>query len=308
MNIIRIFFLIIPSILLILIGPLSILSYSLNQTILKPYSTVDYIKESGMFEGMERIIPKVIKGNNPEETEGQEVQIMKEALLEVIQKQITEEWMYNKLNFMETEIWDYILHEDNEIEGIDISDVSTPYNAAVKEKLLTMYPKEMVEEMLKEFELRFEDKLNWADVYGVETESLDEFKMYYEKYKQISLWLNLIFLTIVLSFLVIFKFPKMLRWFGVICMIISGIASIPFVTWTYFFNRQLLYSKIQLPTVYKELEGSIIELIELVTNNFFKHLSWISLTVFFLGIILLIFSSFTKKHNKSLELLQNFLR
>ncbi len=287
---------------MVIIGTLSLLNYSINQSILKPYSSVDYLKDSGIIEGMERIIPELIKGNNVEENMGQDDQIMKEALQEVIQKHITDDWIYNKLTLIQREIWDYILEKDSKIEGIDISDVTTPFMAAIKEKLLAKYPKEMVEENLKAFEQNFKGKLNWAEVYGVETERLDEIKMYYERYKQLSLSLIISFIiTTVLSFLVIYNFHKMLKWFGTICVVISGILLITFMAWT-FFDKQIFYSKIQLPTIYKNLESNVIQLAELVTSDFFKHLGWSALTVFFLGAILLIISFFTKKHKKELNI------
>jgi hypothetical protein len=298
LKIIRMLIMILSSIFLVSITPLGLFSHSMNQTILKPYSTVDYMKDSGMLEDIRQIIPGMIQIDVPQEYTEQDAQMIQEAILEVVHKHATEEWIYDRLTFMQTEIWDYILQKDDRIEGLDVSDITVPFLVELKEKFTAKYPevpKVLIEERLKEYEQYIAKKLNWAGLIGMETERLDALKTNYSNYKNVNLWLNVsIILAIVLSVLVIFHVTKIFRWFGMVGIMISGIVLTLYAAWT-FFDKEILYSKIQLPAAYKDLESSMIELIELASGNFFSHLAWSAFTVLIPGILLLIIGFIIKK-------------
>ncbi|MCF6139027.1 hypothetical protein [Pseudalkalibacillus berkeleyi] len=186
-----------------------------KQTVLDPYSTIDKLDGTGAYSELQEILPVAIQ-----ETDELKEITSDDALNPTFEKVIREQMTINRvkemMNYIETDIWDYILEKDTELEPLNISDI----------RLI------LLEEINQESSLnnrviyvdKFVDELEWSSIMNVKSDSIDQLKTHYDRINSLLLICALSLLTLIgFSFLVLRNVRTTLSWLSGAC-IVSGIS------------------------------------------------------------------------------------
>jgi len=307
MKVLRIIFSTIFGILLLGLISIFLLFTSINQSILKPYSTMEYLKESEMYQSIASNLPAFLERDNGTIHNAESIDqedIMKDITKEVVTEKITSKWLEEKLAFIQQEIWDYILNKDNTIRKLDISDVREAFLDKLEERITVLeedgsLPPEINKEIIiNQFSSQFHSQINWVELYGVNTNQLDQFKYFFEQKNKAYLFLFMaIFIILFIHFFILSNWKRFLKWLGIILIVSSFISLIPVGLWQ-LYAKNLVMSKLEIPIEYSFLKDSFIQLIKTVSTDITTHIVVNSILLIIIGIMFLFLSRFLNQSQR----------
>ncbi len=104
--------LVILSILFVLTACLGTLVWSVNATVLKPYESIRYLQQSGIYRELGGIVGEMFTPEDSNPSNGQsstpeEIELQ-ETIVVTLQEILTEQYIASKFTPLQTNIWDYI--------------------------------------------------------------------------------------------------------------------------------------------------------------------------------------------------------
>ncbi len=284
MKIFRNFFLVLLSIICILLIPLTLVYESLNTTILKPYETINYLNESGIYQEAEIVIEEEIY--KMIESMGSDTVIPSTIFSNIISKSITKEWISYFSKDIQTSLWQYIIGESDTIGVISLTEFNN-------------YVKEMTENEISNIldsNPAFENLIN-SQIVGLLPESIDmndyivnveKAKDYYQMMKLFEVYMYLVLAFILIFVLILsWNLRKTAKWLGVTFTITGFITFIPAILFNVI-DKQIFYYRIQNVDFYKYFESSITSLVDLLVNDITINLSMFSFVVLIFGVFCLL--------------------
>ncbi len=303
MNIIRNILLILLSIILVITIPLTTFFYSLKSTILKPYATITYINQSGVYEKAEILIKQMLSETSINDENNQGEDIILQIINQVVEEHITGDWLAIKLENIQVSIWDYILNKTNRIEPFHMEEYQAWIMNAAEGKIEALSKengipsdklKETIEDELKQ---KIPQSIDMTDMLGITYDQLDFIKLNYQKAQHtFRLFILLNIAGLLLGALLAFRFRKILFWVGLTTTIAGVFSLIPVLVAT-FFNGMSFVSKIELPESLKLIEVNVIRLIELIVQDIFKQINIVSLFIIVFGAMLLLLMKLIKSNH-----------
>lgn len=304
--------LVILSIVFVLSTLVGTIVWSVNATVLKPYHSINYLNESGMYAGIGTILrdtfTKNLNGqpsdnanndsnldtNNQDKNQQAIEQKVKESQQQIentlktaINDTLTDSYIATKLSTLQTSLWDFLTDkgglslviatpelQEAAIQAINANDQLTN---DVKEELA----KNIKEQIPASFDLN--EMLNKEDSANSTTESknpinFEQIKSIYQNIKLATLGLYaFVIILLILSILITLYLKNTRRWIGTI-LIIPGILVLALGV-----GVNVIASQIKMPDLPSELIDSISKLLNTVTRE-------ISTQFIVLGIILIVMS------------------
>ncbi len=134
MKILKSIILVILSFLLLIMVPLSIFFHAMNETVLQPYSTNEYIAQLNFYQGLPERVEALFENRSQVLDESLEdmitefnqspEEVVKEMFIVAVSRAIdtivTEEWLDARIDELQRNMWDYILKNTDTIEPIHI--------------------------------------------------------------------------------------------------------------------------------------------------------------------------------------------
>lgn len=266
--------------------------YSANESILKPYSTTEYLEKSGTYKVLSDNASELFIKNELDN----EIVDMQNISKNVVEDFITEEWLKEKVNFMQTEIWDYILNKDKELSNLNVSGLKqeflNTFEAKINKENIGENAKEMV---LDNFSSKFDSNINWAEMYGINTTALDKWSTLYNKKNTVFNYSILIaFALLALGSTLLLRINWIMIYTGIIG-VISSITLLP---------SYLMWKLIPMDSIKNELSNNsefifiddlFVNLIDVIAKDFTYQITLNSLMTFGASVVLLSASKFIKK-------------
>lgn len=206
---------IVHSLFLIVLSPMILVIYSVQSTILEPYSWNGYLQESGIYPKFtEYLLTRITVSEEIELSE--ETAMFREAVARSVSEVVTADWMENKVDYLQISIWDYMLGREERIGNVPIPE----FKAALVREFHRMIdrmekPEEYKNELLTQFNERVPSEIDIYNTYNVKDKELQSLKRGYEKFNEGITLLMFLFAALFLSGSLITFYPKWLfRWFG----------------------------------------------------------------------------------------------
>lgn len=134
MKVLKSIILILLSFSLVIMVPLSIFFHAINETVLQPYSTNEYMAEldfyqelpervEALFENRSQVLDESLEEMMIEFEQSPD-EVVKEMFMEAVSRAmesiVTEEWLDERLDELQRNVWDYILKNTDRIEPVNI--------------------------------------------------------------------------------------------------------------------------------------------------------------------------------------------
>jgi hypothetical protein len=209
-------FLVIFSILFLLSTLAGSIAWAVNATVLKPYHTNDLLKSSGIYADLSEMMrSSMINDTEPD--------IINKVLSDELEKTVTEEYVEQKLNTLQTQLWDYLTNQSPLNLQVDISEISDALTKAVNEQITD--PDVQKSEVIQSIKESFPRSLDLTEMLSEDSSSFDfeTVKSYYQLSQNITLGLYLsIFVLIVICTLLTLYLKNTSKWLGIV-FLIAGI-------------------------------------------------------------------------------------
>jgi hypothetical protein len=205
------------TLLLILMVPLSLAMYSMNRTVLEPYSTNQYISDTGLQEELHELIEEQVEAvlANHSVQQGFE-EILRSAVQTAVQEVVTPEWLNRKIEEFVTNFWDYLLGVTETIEPVELQLLKDTVIMELQKKLDEMAISEVHSKMImNEIEPNIPLSLSITGTFPIDEQQLanirDAYKQSQESYIYVLLTSLLLF---IIGWITAF-YPKLsLSWSG----------------------------------------------------------------------------------------------
>ncbi|WLD93282.1 hypothetical protein [Alkalihalobacillus sp. AL-G] len=264
--------LMICSLLMILIIPATAFLLAIQQSILKPYHTLDYVENSGIYEELQQTIPETIK----QDQSFQKVQSdpgISDVVDQVLAEQINVERISVVVDFIHNELWDYVVGKDEVLDKLEISDIRSAIlvEARTSEILAddTIYSE------------KFVSAIDWAAFYKLDQKKMDTAQTYYNRLISIIIWNGIVLVILIgLSFLVTSNSRFVLKMLSSVCFISFGILFVLLIA-VELIGVSRLTGIFDFPQQFSGLEDNLIGVIHTAFIDFVSKL------IAFTGVVLL---------------------
>lgn len=263
MKIIRYFFILIIGAILIITIPINITLLTLNQSVLKPYSSIEYFEKANILGEFKKILNV---GNN---------------------KYVEEKWLEEKFVFVQKELWDYITYKDDKLEEIDMTEIENKAIENAKKQMVNI-PQEQQQKAIEQMKNNIPNEFNWEK--NINKKQLEKFReIYYYQEKALMLLNVLNVLLIMIKMLLIFNVKKSMKWISNVA-IISGITGIiPYIFLKAGWREEILKNS--------DINGTAIgEFINIISTDVITKYFYNSALILGIGIVLLVSASILKKN------------
>lgn len=161
--------------------------YSLNKTVMEPYSWNTYMTESGAYESLEPRIKghlferdsEAYQANEQLNSEAEQLWF-RESAAAAVNEIVTAEWMEGKFDELQTKIWDYILQESDTIDPIRFQQLTESIKRKVIERVDSLEaPEEEKAQIRAELKTKmseFKAELDIVQVSGISKEDLTKLR------------------------------------------------------------------------------------------------------------------------------------
>jgi len=255
MKIIRYFFITIISVILLITIPLNVTLLTLNQSILKPYSSIEYFKEMDVMGEMR----KKFKIENEE--------------------YIDKEWLEGNFIFIQKEIWDYVTEKDTNLEPIDMKKIEEKMVEKANEKLEKL-PKSEKEKVIAKIRENVKDTYDWSSDLKLSTEKMDKAKEIYRYQQKALTILNITnLLLIAIKVLLIFNPKKSMKWVSNVAIVSGVTGMLPFVLWKMEFQEKII-NDVTFESTF------LTDIINVLSSDFLVQNFYNSLILFMVGVVL----------------------
>lgn len=291
---------IVLSIMLILLTLLVILHQSISTTIIKPYDTQHYIEDSGIYvvlesEAKEKILNDIEVNSNSTNI------LFNVVMKKVVDSLVTEEKIAETSDELQTIFWDYITGESDSIENLSLFEdmnnikniIENEVNKVSDENIfLSTLKNEILHVLEKTLPVSIELK-NYIDDESMYY--LDNARYYYQQIQIIKVYVYALILILVLLILFVSrKLKKSTRTVGY-TLTISGILAFLPPIFINFVNKDIFYDQFVLINLPDSFYLPILNIFDLMINEFTRSMILLSLIVLALGIILLIIYKLSDK-------------
>lgn len=209
--------LVIFSILFLLSTLAGSIAWAVNATVLKPYHTNDLLKSSGIYADLSEMMrSSMINDSESNDT-------VNKVLSDELEKTVTDEYVEQKINVLQTQLWDYLRDQSPLNLKVDISEIPDALTKAVNEQITD--PDVQKSEVTQSFEESFPRSLDLTEMLSEDSSSFDfeTVKSYYQLSQNITLGLYLlIFVLIVICTLLTLYLKNTSKWLGIV-FLIAGI-------------------------------------------------------------------------------------
>jgi protein-S-isoprenylcysteine O-methyltransferase Ste14 len=218
----QVLMLVIVTIVLIVIIPLSFVLYSINQTALKPYATDEYITKIELYEVLsDNIQERFADINHPLKDQYEE--LFQSTLQDALDEVMTRSWVNDKVDEMQKNVWDYLLGVTESVEAVHITELK---EAIILEFQLVLeeqgYPEEQANRVVGEIESQMPEVLYINDVLPLTKERTVQAKNVYQQAQQgYDVILLLSVILFILGLLLTFYPKALMRWSGFVLGIIG---------------------------------------------------------------------------------------
>ncbi len=209
-------FLVIFSILFLLSTLAGSIAWAVNTTVLKPYHTNDLLKSSGIYTDLSEMLRSSMENSSESDT-------VSKVLSDELEKTVTDEYVEQKLNALQTQLWDYLTDQSPLNLQVDISEISDALIKALNEQITD--PDVQKSEIVQSFEESFPRSLDLSEMLSEDSTSLDfeSIKSNYQFSQNITLGLYLlIFILIMICTLLTLYMKNTSKWLGIV-FLIAGI-------------------------------------------------------------------------------------
>lgn len=219
-----------------------------KQTVLVPYKTTDVLEGTGSYAELKDILPEALQDSD----EMKDITSDKElntVFGEVLEEQLTLSKIKEMILFIEKDIWDYILDDDQELEALDIQDIRAvlieEINDSENMKNRVIYLDKFIED------------IEWSSSLNVKAESLDRLKGYYERVTSLMVVSSLLVIILMgLSFLLFSNVRKTIHWLSG-TSVVTGITLLVSVILLHVIGIDWMYSTLDLPGHFAPLNDNI---------------------------------------------------
>lgn len=304
LKVLRNFLIILLSIICIILIPLILVYESLNTTILKPYESISYLNESGIYQDAEVVLEETIinKMGSLEIAS-----FMPSTILNnLVSNSVTIDWISYFSKDIQTSLWKYITDDTDKISDISL----TGYSIYIKEmasneiNTLTNGNSSFLEDTINtKIDQLMPESINLNDYFSDYTNYIEKVKGYYQTMKvfEVVIFLLLAFIIIFVAILSA-NLKKTLSSLGIIFSI-TGILTLLAALFLNVIDKQFFYAQLQNLEFYGYFESSVTKLMDLLVNDITMNLSMISFVVMIVGVFLLLISKVLKtKTDKSKSL------
>jgi len=292
------FLLILVSIVFIILLPLTLVYESLNTTILKPYETIRYLDESGIYQEAETVVEEEVL----KKIDSLDIIIPSDILSNLISRSITEEWISYFSKETQNSFWRYIVDESEILGPLSLTD----FNIYVKEIAIDELSNvsdgiSFLENSINTNIDRFLPKtISIDDIFIDYTQQIEEIKKNYQtmKFLEIVIYILLAFI-IVIGAILASNFKKTIRWLGIVFTITGTLTLVPALLIN-IIDKQNFYTEFLNHDFYQYLNSSVTTLLDLIINDIVVKLSMLSVGVLIVGVFFLLFSKvFKARSSKS---------
>ncbi|MGD9677528.1 MAG: hypothetical protein AB7V16_04050 [Vulcanibacillus sp.] len=291
------FMLILLSIIFILLIPLTLVYESLNTTILKPYETIRYLDESGIYQEAEIVAEEEIL----KQLESLDIIIPSDMLGNLISRTVTEDWISHFSKEIQYLLWRYIVDESDTIGPLSL----TEFNIYVKEIAKDEVNKftggiSFLENSVNTYIDQFlPQSIDINDYFSDYTQQIEEIKKNYQLMKvlEIVIYILLAFI-IVIGAILASNFKKTLRWLGIVFTITGTLTLVPALLINVI-DKKKFYTEFLNHDFYQYLNSSVMTLLDLIINDIAVKLSILSVSVLIVGVFFLLFSKVFKERSST---------
>lgn len=283
-----------------------IILYTLHNTVLKPYETNTYLKQTEIYTELQSIIPELIQ---PGETQSHLIDnLIQEVAHVTVKEYVTEAWIAEKVEFIETELWDYILGKSTVLEPISLQGIRDVFFKNLEEEaqeLTKNLPVDINEtKIINQLKTQIDVNLNWAELYGIEKDQLDILRTRYSLFQKTITISALLLITLLgLGFFMHQEKIRVIRWSGILTLITSLILAIPLFIWKLIIKDSFFTSvkaDVEVPARLEPVHHEFVEIIYLLINDVETNLLILSGFTLLVSMSFFVSYSFTNK-NVNLE-------
>lgn len=284
--------LVIVTIILMVIIPLSFVLYSINQTVLKPYESDEYITKVELVEFLsDNIQGRFTDVDHPLKDEYEE--LFSSTLQGALDEVITQAWVNDKFNEMQVNVWDYLLDVTETVKPIHITELK---EAIILEFELVLdemgYPEEQAERFIAEMENQMPETLHIYDVLPVngEQRSVQVKNSYQQSQQGYDVILLLTVILFVLGLFLTFYPKTLMRWSG---YVLGVIGIFTFLIFSLLSKRNIAAStETVASTTMNEWGNGLSNLFAAIFRDIAQVVSPLALTLCIVGLLLVLFSHF----------------
>ncbi|OEF98096.1 hypothetical protein BHF71_03510 [Vulcanibacillus modesticaldus] len=301
MRILRNTLLVFISLSLIITIPSATLLYAIHSTVLKPYESINYLKQSGIYEKSEIIIKEKVS-NEMEFENTVKNELVVRIFKKVIEKEVTADWIAYIAETFQISLWNYLLGESDEIAPIPIQNFYDSVIEITGDEIDRFAAEQKIpinlikDEIISKIKGQLPTSIDVIKYYDIDPQNLENMRLNYQKSKDIKLIIYFAIISLILlGFLISYRLKRFFKWVGY-TFIMSGIFSMVPAVVLYVYDEQKISNKLQFNGIIQKFEVEITYLLNLVINDIVKYLVISSLIILAVGIISIILSSTLKKH------------
>ncbi len=279
----------IVTIALIFMIPAALLTQAIHQTVLKPYSTTAYLEKTNLYDQMELWVQAAIR-----EQIGQiqfdgvpsaVSQVFQDAVVTVVEKQVTADFIAEKAGRFEASIWDYILGHTDRLEPVPVPELRTAFSETVRLQLNhwseqtgvplnTLGTEAEREQLIGNLANHIPDSIDLTLIAGDSAlpQTIETLK---QKYEQQLFYRNVLYgatLVLLLIGIVIQRRPRaVLSWTGTVLIVGCALSLVPAVA-TLALHREVVDLLVSLAGIersegWMQMEQGIVRLVEVMAAD-----------------------------------------
>lgn len=290
MKLLHILTLVIVTMVLMVIIPLSFFLYSINQTLLKPYALDEYITKVELSELLSDHIQERFEDvDHPLKDEYEEVFIS--TLQDALDEAVTPVWVNDKLNEMQVNVWDFLLEVTETIEPIHITELKESIILEFQLVLDDMgYPEEQASRFIDEMENQVPEALYINDVLPMADKRSVQVKNAYQQTQQG--YETILLLTVILFVigLLLTFYPKtIMRWSGYV-LGSMGLLTFLLISLLSKDNMEAATQTVQASTTMSGWGNGLSTLTAALLADIAEIMNPLALTLGIIGLLLVLFS------------------
>ncbi|MBO8173106.1 MAG: hypothetical protein H0Z33_14600 [Bacillaceae bacterium] len=295
---------------LIVMIPATLMTESINRTALKPYTTTGYIEQTDLSSQVERWVEAALR----EQTERIQIngvpqavnQVAQDAIATVIEQQITEELIADKLDLFQIAVWDYITDKTDRVEPIPVPELRESFMTTVKQQLnqwsqqtdiplSTLGTESERQQMIENMALSIPGAIDLTPALERFPIAMETLKLEYQE-QQLNRYIlyagTLIFLL--LGILLLRKLRPILTWTGTV-LVIGGVFSFVPAIATLALHRELMdllvpFLGIDRWAGWSQVEQGVLRFVQVIAADFRSHLIVLSAVTLGVGVLMFIIS------------------